>query len=160
MEAIISSLVSRFEKGSLGRRELVQSLALLAAGGSGIGAAIAAENNIDFKAANIDHISIHVADLQRSVNFYQRMFGFTMVSQDQAQGIIRLGNEKKVLVSLNNGRPAGVIDHFAIGVPRFNAQADGRYFTERGAPPSQGDYAGFHIKDPDGVNVQISQRAA
>jgi catechol 2,3-dioxygenase-like lactoylglutathione lyase family enzyme len=160
MEAIISNLVSRYEQGSLSRRELVQGLALLAASGAAAGTAAAAENNIDFKAASIDHVSIHVADLQRSVNFYQRMFGFTVVSQDQPQRIIRLGNEKKVLVSLNDGRPAGTIDHFSIGVPRFSAQADARYFTQRGATPSQGDYAGFHIKDPDGINVQISQRGS
>jgi glyoxylase I family protein len=158
MEAIISNLLSRFEKGSLSRRDLVQGLAMLAAGGAATGTALAAQDEIDFKAANIDHVSIHVADLQRSVNFYQRMFGFTVVSQDQPQGIIRLGNDKKVLVSLNHGSPAGEIDHFAIGVPRFNAQSDARYFTQRAATPSQGDYAGFHIKDPDGINVQISQR--
>src|SRR5438105_6185115 len=157
MEAIISKLVSRFEQGSLSRRDLVQGLAMLAASGAGVGTATAAQDEIDFKAANIDHVSIHVADLQRSTAFYQKMFGFTVVSQDQPQGIVRLGNSR-VLVSINNGGPAGVIDHFAIGVPRFNAQADARYFTQRGATPSQGDYAGFHIKDPDGVNVQISQR--
>ena len=157
MEAIISSLVSRFEQGALSRRDLVQGLAMLAASGAGAGTAAAAQDEIDFKAANIDHVSIHVADLQRSTAFYQKMFGFTVVSQDQPQGIVRLGNSR-VLVSINNGGPAGVIDHFAIGVPRFNAQADARYFTQRGATPSQGDYAGFHIKDPDGVNVQISQR--
>ena len=157
MEAIISSLVSRFEQGSLSRRDLVQGLAMLAASGAGAGTAAAAQDEIDFKAANIDHVSIHVADLQRSTAFYQKMFGFTVVSQDQPQGIVRLGNAR-VLVSLNHGPPAGVIDHFAIGVPRFNAQTDARYFTQRGATPSQGDYAGFHIKDPDGINVQISQR--
>jgi hypothetical protein len=27
---------------------------------------------------------------------------------------------------------------------------------QRGATPLQGDYAGFHIKDPDGINVQVS----
>lgn len=158
MESLISSLVSRFEKGSLSRRDLVQTLAMLAASGSGMGRAAAAQEELDFKAANIDHVSIHVADLQRSVQFYQRMFGFAVVSQDQAQGIIRLGNGK-VLVSLNNGAGrAGAIDHFAVGIPKFDAQSGRQYFTQRGAMPSQGDYAGFHIKDPDGVNVQISQR--
>jgi hypothetical protein len=34
MEAIISNLVSRFEKGLLSRRELVRGLAMLAAGGT------------------------------------------------------------------------------------------------------------------------------
>jgi hypothetical protein len=46
------------------------------------------------------------------------MFGFSVVSQDQAGGIIRLGNTK-VVVSVNHGGPAGIVDHFAIGVPRF-----------------------------------------
>jgi hypothetical protein len=26
---------------------------------------------------------------------------------------------------------------------------------QRGATPEQGDYAGLHVKDPDGINVQI-----
>jgi glyoxylase I family protein len=153
MESIISNLLTRFEKGSLSRRDLVQGLAMLAAGGT----AAAAQEDIDFKTADIDHVSIHVADLQRSVDFYQKMFGFTVVSQDQPGGIIRLGNTK-VLVSINNGGPAGIIDHFAIGIPRFSRESAVRYLTQRGATPLQGDYAGLHIKDPDGVNVQISPR--
>jgi glyoxylase I family protein len=152
MESFISGLVSRFEKGSLSRRELVSGLAVLAAGGTA-----AAQEDIDFKGADIDHVSIHVADLQRSVDFYQKMFGFTVVSQDQPGGIIRLGNTK-VLVSLNHGSPAGVIDHFAIGIPRFSRESVARYFTQRGATPLEGDYAGLHVKDPDGINVQISQK--
>src|SRR5215472_4331031 len=153
MESIISDLLTRFEKGSLSRRELVQGLAMLAASGT----AAAAQEDIDFKAADIDHVSIHVADLQRSVDFYQKMFGFSVVSQDQPGGIIRLGNTK-VLVSLNRGGPAGIVDHFAIGIPRFTREAAARYLTQRGATPLQGDYAGLHVKDPDGVNVQISPK--
>jgi catechol 2,3-dioxygenase-like lactoylglutathione lyase family enzyme len=153
MESIISDLVSHFEKGSLSRRELVSGLAMLAAGGT----AAVAQEDIDFKGADIDHVSIHVADLQRSVDFYQKMFGFNVVSQDQPGGIIRLGNTK-VLVSLNHGSPAGIVDHFAIGIPRFSRESAARYLTQRGTTPLQGDYAGLHVKDPDGVNVQISQR--
>jgi hypothetical protein len=62
-----------------------------------------------------------------------------------------------VLVSLNNGSPAPRIDHFAIGIPNFTRESGMRHFTQRGATPLQGDYAGFHIKDPDGINVQVSQ---
>jgi glyoxylase I family protein len=153
MESIISDLVNSFEKGSLSRRELVCGLAMLAAGGT----AAAAQEDIDFKGADIDHVSIHVADLQRSVDFYQKMFSFSVVSQDQPGGIIRLGNTK-VLVSVNRGSPAGIVDHFAIGIPRFNRESAARYLTQRGATPLEGDYAGLHVKDPDGINVQISQR--
>jgi catechol 2,3-dioxygenase-like lactoylglutathione lyase family enzyme len=154
MESIISNLVSRFENGSLSRRDLVQGLAMLAA--SGTAAAAAAQENIDFKAANIDHVSLHVADLQRSIDFYRRMFGFSVVSEDRPQEIVRLGNSK-VLVSLNHGSPAGMIDHFAIGVPRLTRESGERYLTQHGATPLQGDYAGLHVKDPDGISVQISQ---
>ena len=90
MEAIISNLVARFEQGSLSRRELVQGLAMLAASGT----AAAAQESLDFKSADIDHVSIHVANLQRSVDFYQKMFGFTVVSQDQAKALAGAASDR------------------------------------------------------------------
>src|SRR5437660_9641261 len=119
MEAIISNLVSQFEKGALSRRQLVRGLAMVAATGT---AARAAQNDIDFKTADIDHVSIQVTDLQRSVDFYEKMFGFSVISQDQPRGIIRLGNTR-TLVSLNHQSPAGIVDHFAIGVPHLSKEA-------------------------------------
>jgi len=62
-----------------------------------------------------------------------------------------------VLVSLNHGSPAGIVVHFAIGIPRFSRESAARYLTQRGATPLEGDYAGLHVKDPDGINVQISK---
>jgi hypothetical protein len=85
------------------------------------------------------------------------MFGFSVVSQDQPLGIIRHGTTR-TLVSLNHQSPAGIVDHFAIGVPRFTKEAAARYLTERGATPLDDPYAGLHIKDPDGINVQISNQ--
>jgi catechol 2,3-dioxygenase-like lactoylglutathione lyase family enzyme len=154
MESIISNLLTRFEKGALSRRELVRGLAMLAASTT----AAAAQEDTDFKSADIDHVSIQVADLQRSVDFYQKMFGFSVISQDQPHGIIRLGNTR-TLVSLNHQSPAGIVDHFAIGVPRFTKDSAARYLTQRGAKADDDPYAGLHVKDPDGINVQIfSQR--
>jgi len=68
---------------------------------------------------------------------------------------MRLGNAR-TLVSLNRESPAGIVDHFAIGIPRFNRDAAARYVKERGATPLEGNFAGFHVKDPDGIRVQIS----
>jgi catechol 2,3-dioxygenase-like lactoylglutathione lyase family enzyme len=130
----------------LTRRELARGLAMLAASATATGA----QEDIDFKGADIDHVSIQVADLQRSVDFYQKMFGFSVISQDQPQGIIRLGNTR-TLVSLNNQSPAGIVDH--------SRESAARYVTQRGARPEDDPYAGLHVKDPDGINVQIfSQR--
>ena len=157
MESIITYLVGRFEKGSLSRRELIEGLTLLAASSTAAAAAPAPQTTVNFTRANIDHVSIKVADLQRSIDFYSKMFGFTVVSEDKPGGIVRLGNGMKVLVSVNTGKPSSVMDHYSLGIPGFNADAVRRHMMERGATPLQGDYAGLHIKDPDGINVQISQ---
>ena len=154
MESIISNLLSRFEKGSLSRRELVQGLAMLAASGT----AASAQEDINFKSANIDHVSVQVGNLQRSIDFYQKIFGFSVVSQEQARSIMRLGNTRN-LVSLNRESPTGIVDHFAIGIPKFNKDVAVRYLKERGATPLEGNFAGFHVKDPDGVRVQISAQS-
>src|SRR5258708_39706076 len=119
MESITSNLLTRFENGSLSRRELVRGLTMLAATGT----AAAAQEDIDFKSADIDHVSIQVADLQRSVDFYQKMFGFSVISQDQPHGIIRLCTTR-TLVSLNHQSPAGIVDHFAIGISRFTKESE------------------------------------
>src|SRR5437588_12905178 len=96
MEPTISDLLSSYEKGSLSRRELVRGLALLAASGT----AATAQEDIDFKTAEIDHVSIQVADLQRSAEFYQKMFGFSVISQYQPLRIVRHGTNRS-LVSIN-----------------------------------------------------------
>ena len=83
------------------------------------------------------------------------MFGFTVVSEDKPRGIIRLGNTR-TLVSLNHQSPAGIVDHFSIGVPRFTKELASRYITQHGARVEDDPYAGLHVKDPDGINVQIS----
>jgi catechol 2,3-dioxygenase-like lactoylglutathione lyase family enzyme len=155
MESLISNLVTRFEKGSLSRRDLVRGLTMLAASGT---AAVAQQEDLNFKTATIDHVSIHVADLPKSIAFYQNMFGFTVVSQEQARDIVRLGN-KGTLISLNRGSPAGILDHFAIGIPKHTRETAMRYLKERGATPLEGNYAGLHVKDPDGINVQISAQS-
>ena len=152
MEAIISKLVAGFERGTLTRRELIQGLAMLAAAG---GTAAAAED-AGFKGAKIDHVSIQVTNLQRSIDFYQKLFGFSVVSQDKNNEIVRLG-VTKTLVSLHHKSPTGIVDHFAIGVDHFDKESVTRDLKLRGATPEENIDAGFHIKDPEGLNVQIVQ---
>jgi catechol 2,3-dioxygenase-like lactoylglutathione lyase family enzyme len=154
MEAIVSNLVSRFEKGLLSRRELVRGLAMLAAGGT----TASAQESLNFRAATIDHVSIQVADLKRSSEFYQKMFGFREVSGEPARNILRLGNTG-TLVSFNLEKPTATVDHFAIGIPRYNKDAAVRHFTERGVKPLEGNFAGLHVLDPDGIRVQISSQS-
>ena len=151
MEAIISSLLNRFERGALTRRELVQGLAILAGASE---AASAQGQGAGLKASKIDHVSIQVSDMPRALAFYQKMFGFTVLSEDKPNEIVRLGTGK-VLVSLHHKSPTGLVDHYAIGVEGFNREAVTQKLKDLGANPEDNLDAGFHIKDPEGISVQI-----
>ncbi len=151
MEAIVSNMLNRFERGALSRRELVQGLALLAAGGA---ATSAQAQEAGLKAVKIDHVSIQVSDLPRAVAFYEKIFGFTVLSEDKPNEIVRLGSGK-VLVSLHHKNPTAIVDHFAIGVENFNKQRVTEILKSHGVTPEDNLDAGFHFKDPEGMNVQI-----
>src|SRR5437868_19608 len=117
MEAIISNLLTRFEKGALTRRGLIQGLTMLTAAGGAASEAQAQDAGI--KSVKIDHVSIQVSDLPRSIAFYEKMFGLTKISEDKPNEIVRFGTAGKVLVSLHHKSPTGLLDHFAIGVEKF-----------------------------------------
>src|SRR5690348_17443435 len=86
------------------------------------GTAAAGLQQPGFKGAKIDHISIQVTNLQRSIDFYQKLFGFSVVSEDKGNEIVRLGVNKTV-VSLHHKSPTATVDHFAIGVDHFDKES-------------------------------------
>ena len=150
MQHVISDLVSRFEFGRLTRRELIQALTAVAA------TAGATASAASLKAGSINHTSVLVSDMARSIDFYNRVFGLSVANEDKANKISRLGVGGKILVSLRVEPPAGVIDHFAIGVEGFNREAVTKELQSMGITPRENIEFGFHIKDPDGANVQIT----
>jgi catechol 2,3-dioxygenase-like lactoylglutathione lyase family enzyme len=153
METVISDLVSRFEKGTLSRRGLIQNLAMLAAAG-GAASALEAQEPAGLKGTRIDHISIQVSDLPRSVAFYEKVFGLKVLGEDKPNEISRLGSDK-IIVSLHHKSPYAIVDHVAIAVENFNRERVTAQLKTLGITPSENLDAGFHIQDPEGMNVQI-----
>jgi catechol 2,3-dioxygenase-like lactoylglutathione lyase family enzyme len=156
MEAVISQLVNQFERGGVTRRELIQGLSALVAAGT-MSSTAGAQTGL--RATRIDHTSVLVTDLQRSSEFYQRVFGLRPVSEDKANRILRLGvsgtGPGATLVSLRQEMPPGLIDHFAIGVENFNRDTATAILKQHGLAPTQNIEFGFHVKDPDGAIVQV-----
>ena len=147
MKHTISKLLETYENGKLSRRALVQGLALLAASSGKLSAA-------GFQGNGINHVSLYVSNLQRSTDFYQRVFD-SAVNKRTGDNQVRLG--KQFLV-LREGKPAGKVDHIAIGVDNFNLEAVTADLKARGATPKgrpQQGAVGFHILDPDGFPLQI-----
>ena len=153
MEPVISDLLTRFERGALTRRELIGALAILAGGAAASGTTASAAT---LKSTSINHVSVLVTDMARSIDFYGRVFGLTLVNEDKANKIARLGAGGKILVSLRVEPPPGVIDHFAIGVDGFNRDAVTADLKGFGLTPAENIQFGFHVKDPDGAVVQIT----
>ena len=147
MTHTISKLLEGYENGKLSRRQLVQGLAVLAAGSSAVSAA-------GFQGSSIHHVSLVVSNLQRSTDFYQKTFGCPV---NKREGNNQLMFGKDFLV-LRPGNPAAKVDHFAIGVDNFNQDSVTADLKSRGATPvnQQGGGFGFHVVDPDGYPVQIS----
>ena len=150
MEHVISDLVTRFERGRLSRRELIQALTAVAATVGSTASAAA------LTAGSINHTSVLVSDMARSIDFYNRVFGLSVLNEDKPNKISRLGISGKVLVSLRVEPPPGLVDHFAIGVENFNKDAVTKTLQGMGLTPRENLEFGFHVKDPDGANVQIT----
>jgi catechol 2,3-dioxygenase-like lactoylglutathione lyase family enzyme len=148
---LICDLVDGYERGRLTRRELIQALAVVAVAGAGSSASAA-----PLKSGSINHVSVLVTDMARSIDFYNRVFGLSVQNEDKANKIARLGIGGKVLVSLRVEPPPGLIDHFAIGVEGFNREAVTKELQGMGLTPRENIEFGFHVKDPDGANVQIT----
>jgi glyoxylase I family protein len=145
MNHTISKLLETYENGKLSRRELVQGLALLAAGSSTLSAA-------GFQGNSINHVSLYVSDVQRSSDFYQRVLGCTINKRD-GNNQVMLGKEFLVL---RPGKPAGKVDHIAIGVDNFNKETVTADLKARGVTPKdEKGGVGFHVVDPDGFPLQI-----
>jgi catechol 2,3-dioxygenase-like lactoylglutathione lyase family enzyme len=83
MEAVIARLLNEFESGKLTRRQLVQTLALVAVG-SPVASAVAQSvqtphptpPTAPWKTVWLDHISYAVSDYKRSVDFYTSLMGW------------------------------------------------------------------------------------
>lgn len=151
MKNLISDLVDRFDSGTLSRRQLIQGLTVLVAAG---GASRAQAQDTPFASAGIDHISIQVTDAARSIEFYETIFGLSVLNQDDENKIYRMGRDR-IIVSLHEKAPTGIVDHFAIAVENFDREQVTAALAEHGLTAETNLDYGFYVRDPEGVPVQI-----
>jgi len=164
MQQIIAKLLQDFEDGKITRRQAIQSLTLTAAGAVAVGAAPPnpPEKNA-FKATGVNHIFYQVSDYTKTRDFYSGVFGM-QVTEDNGKSC-RLTCGSDILIPrnigsrlLDNTDKIGV-DHMAYTIANWDTDKSvrekmGAELRRRGLWMRE-EKSGFHVKDPDGFDVQI-----
>jgi catechol 2,3-dioxygenase-like lactoylglutathione lyase family enzyme len=152
MEYIIDKLLRDFERGRMNRRQLVQSLALAA---TATGAAAASEGK-GFKAATVNHISYQVADYAKTRDFYADLLGMKVSDDDGRQAYLAFGDTFLLPRNARNGGATPRVDHIAYTIDNWDKGAVEAELKRRGLQPRPDTDNSFHVKDPDGFDLQIS----
>jgi catechol 2,3-dioxygenase-like lactoylglutathione lyase family enzyme len=134
------------------RRQLLGSLVGLAAA---VSTARAAE--LPFGLSQLNHLTLNVADLERSRAFYRKLFGgpqwtFRDSLRLERQVSFDLGSNPMGLYLNPRGTPVGV-DHFSIGLRDFDG--DTALSTLKQHSMDAENAANLQFRDPDRIKVEL-----
>jgi catechol 2,3-dioxygenase-like lactoylglutathione lyase family enzyme len=148
MQPIIERMIGDFECGRLTRRQLAASLAALVTG------AQAAPMQSGLRAVSLNHVTVRVADVRRTSQFYQEFFGMPLKQHSATTHILGVG--KSFFGIEQKGEPAG-LDHYDFGIASFNADDVIAKLKLRNLKPEPGgNKESFKFRDPDGFLVQVN----
>ena len=156
MEHLIEKLLHDFERGKMNRRQLVRSLAVAASAAAATPAAMAATGGKGFKAVTVNHISFQVADYARTRDFYADLFGMKVLHDTGKQADLAFGDSFLLPRNARNGGPTPHVDHIAYTIDNWDKDAVEAELKRRGLNPRPDTENSFHVKDPDGFDLQIS----
>ena len=167
MSAAIEQLVKRYEGGGMTRRELVLALSALVMARPAGGAAVQ-QGPAPIQVSTMNHVTLSVSDVQRSVEFYQRVLGLPLVTTQgterdwdaPAVPVLGIGNGPQFIALSRGDRPH--INHYCLGMEGFDAAEIVARLAEHGIearvrmradsdPPAEE----LIFNDPDGIPVQI-----
>lgn len=155
MEQIIAKLLHDFERGKMNRRQLIQSLTVAASAAAATGTAAAAEGH-GFKAVTVNHISYQVADYTKTRDFYKDLLGMTVSHDDGRQCYMSFGDTFLLPRNARQGTTTPKVDHIAYTIETWDKNAVETELKRRGLTPRPDTEDSFHVKDPDGFDLQIS----
>ena len=127
-----------------------------------------------WKTVALDHLRFHVADYRKEAAFFIALMGWKLRSDDGQQAVLDIGDWGSVIFQHaplaefanvtrgfgGRGAPVrSVVKSFCFVIEPWNAKEVEAALRTRGLTPvadSRGDFESFHVKDPDGFDLQIS----
>lgn len=176
---IFDRLLGRYESGQISRRELLLTLAAVAVGAGkgaaqprrgvgeeGGGTAGAGQEtagplqSAPFQTRTLNHTTLFVSDVERSVAFYRRLFGLPVQSRQENGVNLGVGPENQFLgLYRASGGADPMLHHVCLGVESFDADEALQTLEEHGVSSGRirmrGETPELYFTDPDGLSVQI-----
>jgi lactoylglutathione lyase len=160
MDQIIANLIEDFERGRMTRRQLIKTLAAAtgAATAAGAAPAAAAEGGQAFTTLAVNHISYQVKDYAKTRDFYVGLMGMKAIADNGRQCYLTFGNHGSWLLPRNarDASQAPRVDHIAYTIGNWDKAKVEAELRRRGLEPRPDTDNSFHVKDPDGFDLQIS----
>lgn len=118
------------------------------------------------EATRLGRVRLLVANLERSLAFYEQVLGFRVAARDARTAALAPSGDDRVLVELEAG--AGIVPsararlglyHFAILLPdRASLGCFVRHLADAGVRAGAGDHLvseAFYLTDPDGLGIEV-----
>ena len=157
---------------ALSRRNFLTSLPGFALAGSALAQSVTAP----IRVRGINHATLVVSDVKRSLDFYQGLFGMPVINrQGNTSAALQIGSGPMHLGISSMGSTAPRIDHLCLAVDNFSVDRLKGVLAQRGITESQAaepmrmhvrmrgpeDGGGkegtpeFYFRDPDGISIQL-----
>ncbi len=152
MREELDRLLRGYEDGAITRRDLLATMAMLVVAGPSSAAAEPAIGTVK----QLNHVTIFVQDVQRSVKFYQESFGMPILTPQPPGVNLKVGTGFLGIYPAQ-GRPTG-IDHFCLTLDDFHADRVLKKLKDRHIDASirlRGDTKELMLTDPDNIRVQL-----
>ena len=113
-----------------------------------------------WKTAALEHISFQVPDYRKEAAFYIALMGWKLRSDDGKQAILDIGDWGSAIFKAAPPEQTSVlVDGFGFAIEPWNAKAVEAELRKRDLNPIADNdgkgFESFHIKDPDGFDLQI-----
>src|SRR5262245_51731575 len=92
----------------------------------------AQSSNPPIRTKGINHVTLHVSDLKRSVDFYQGLFGMPVINRQAMSVGLQIGTGPQHLGLSIAGTEAPNINHVCLNVENFNVDRIVGILTQRG----------------------------
>lgn len=121
-----------------------------------------------WKTVAFDQVTFQVADYKKEAAFYAAVMGWTLRRDDGRQAVMDVGPWgsvvfKQAAPAMLPANTRAVVSGFGFAIDKWNAKAVEADLRKRGLNPVADNdgrgFESFHVKDPDGFDLQISNGA-